>query len=142
MRLIDYVYYRYAKFFNKYDGLEKGDLYKKGYSYTALLMTSLSQMFFAVILYVIYEFRILKVKSYIVTTELKYIVILIAFSILLFNFLRYRKRLYLLEEKWSKQNKRQRYLGNFFVLLYFLFPFIFLVIVMKFNSLLSAISLK
>lgn len=130
---MDYAYYRYAKFYDKHDRLEKGELEKSGYSYTALLIVSVPIGLMIMFLGILVHDKILgNTNGYTTSKMVVTILLIIQFGILVLNYFRYRHRFEQLENRWGNHSKRKRYLGALLAIFYFIFPFIFFIIAMKF----------
>lgn len=132
LRVMDYAYYRYAKFYNKYDRLEKGDLESKGYSYTAMLIVSVPIGLMVMFLGILINDKVLGNDGYTVTNAMKVLLFVMQFGVLGLIYYRYRYRLKELNARWCGHSKQKRYLGALLAILYFIFPFIFFVVAMKY----------
>ncbi|MCX6206174.1 MAG: hypothetical protein NTZ19_07985 [Bacteroidetes bacterium] len=121
----DYIYYRLAKFYIKWDG-ENG--------ITALIGVSMIQCLIISELFLITE-RIVNSKLEIIakgnTKIVAYIAVALFLFLLLINWFKYRNKYSEFENQWKEESTYTKLTKGFFVLVVLIIPWIFVVIIAK-----------
>ncbi len=121
----DYIYYRLAKFYIKWDG-ENG--------ITALIGVSMIQCLIISELFLITE-RLVNSRVEIIaegnTKIVAYIAVALFLSLLIINWFKYRNKYSEFEVQWQDESIKTKLKKGFFVLAVLIIPWIFIVIIAK-----------
>ena len=117
LNIFDYTFYRVAKAYKKWDGFE---------GITAIFAVSLSQsmIIIDIILFVILE-TLSKSERLDLNPYDKIILVTIMLAILVLNFIRYKGKFIVFDERWKNELRNQRIYKGILVIFLILFPVIF-----------------